>query len=134
MPHISGARALVCRNTIDALRTYSDAYFGTPNLGDNPVALIVGCALIVGQSEGRLMSATDVSEYLGVPRATVVRILHGFARRGVLGTVRDGRRIQYYVVEANSRSVEIKVSRMVARTLNVCNQLSKMDGTKLARN
>ena len=46
--------------------------------------LLIGSAIMVGHAENKPMSATKITQYIGLPRSTVIRKLNQFLRDGVI--------------------------------------------------
>jgi len=68
------------------------------------IAVLVGCAVCIGHTEDRPMSATKISHFLGIPRTTTVRALERLirldivSRRGHVFVIAPGRRHRTDVV------------------------------------
>lgn len=113
---------------IELMRSYSQAYFGTDKFALYADEIIIGCSLIIGQSRGRPLSATDISEYIGMPRATVLRKLKSLEVEGMIATKRDGRRVEYILVAASDPEVVLHVRKIITKVRKAAITLSKMDG------
>src|SRR5690242_18861630 len=100
-PERAAERALVIRTVMDMLRSVCRAYVGDEAVGPHALELIIGMAVMIGQAEDRPMSASDVAGYTGTPRATVVRKLREFERRGVAKTVLVGSRRVVWLMQVN---------------------------------
>lgn len=120
-------RALVCKSIIDAFRVFSVVYCGTPRIGDNADHILIGAALMVGEAENRPMSATDISEYLGIPRATVVRKLQQLHQMGHVWPTVAGRRTQYRITMSDKPEVIAGAKKNIQRWKSLSEELSKLD-------
>lgn len=93
---VSGeARGLVSKTLIEVLRALTMSIFDTPNLGERVEEILIVAAIVVGQAEGRLMCASDIANYVGLPRATVIRKLRTVDMARMLGKTRQGNRACY---------------------------------------
>ena len=90
--HFPRERGLMARAMIEGLRTYCRAYFGSDNLGDRLPDVVIGLAIITGQAEEKLLTASDIAAYTGLPRATVVRRLQRMVKQGFATMANDGSR------------------------------------------
>jgi biotin operon repressor len=78
-------RLALARCTLANIQAISRAYmepkgFGTADMG----IFLIGIAVFIGMAEGRPMSANKVSQFLGIPRATVARKLAQMRERGMV--------------------------------------------------
>jgi predicted transcriptional regulator len=120
-------RALVAKSIIDAFRVFSVVYCGTPKIGDNADHILIGAALMVGEAENRPMSATDISEYLGIPRATVVRKLQQLHQMGHVYPTIAGRRTQYRITLSDKPEVIEGAKKNIHKWKMLSRELSEMD-------
>ena len=91
MPHTKAPPkpAAVAKLALDLLR--ESIYPQVGKLGVEPDQwgtlidlMVIQFALVLGQADGKLMSATKVSQYLGLPRTTVIRKLNQMLDAGVV--------------------------------------------------
>jgi hypothetical protein len=129
---LADQRALIGSTILDVLRAYSLAHYGTERIGENLEEILIGCALIIGQAEGSPMSASDVSGFLGIPRATVDRKLKTAVAQGRLKPQRDGRRVQYVLVNHSDPQITGQIEKIINRLQLVCQKLSKMGDSSVA--
>lgn len=130
-PQYAKERAVICQAVIDILRVYSLNYFGHERLGENVEEILIGFALYIGQEQGRPLSATDIAEYLGMPRTTVARKLQNFERIGLLDVTTSGRRVEYKVRVASSPVAISRMGKLIDKTKLAMNTLTKMDDISL---
>lgn len=78
MPHRlkrNARRLILMRLTVDMMRLAYTAYFEGGNFGAGSDLVLLCMAVAIGQLEGRPMSANKIAQYVGIPRATVMRKL-----------------------------------------------------------
>lgn len=83
-------RAALAAALLDVLRAFGAAYLGHKRFGARADELVLLAAVFVGQAEGKLMGASKLADYAGIPRPTVIRKLRALARRGVLERIDGG--------------------------------------------
>lgn len=120
-------RVVILRAMIDIVRAYYQAHFKTEKFGANIEIGFILFAITIGQAEGQLMSATDISNYLGMPRPTVTRKLKQLGRVRSLRTVRNGKRVCYWIENPNSPESMKAVDKIVRIIKRAGRQLSKLD-------
>lgn len=65
------------------------SFFGSDgNFGADVDAIFIACAVQIGHSEKRPMSATKIAHYLGIPRTTVLRKLDTLIQLNIVERVR----------------------------------------------
>lgn len=79
---------LTIKCVIEVFREYCRGGSHSRRFGASADQVLLVGAVFVGQAEGRPMNASKLSEYVGMPRATVIRKLGSLSRRGVIE--RDG--------------------------------------------
>ena len=124
-------RGLICKAVLDILRAYCRAHLGTDRFGEYAQEVLIGCAVIIGQSEGRPMSASDISDYLGIPRTTVTRKLRSLSRAGAVSTGKDGQRVPVWLTRANDPEVVEEIEQAIFRTLETLTQLTNLVSKKI---
>lgn len=130
---MSRERGILCHNVIDALRGYSVIYFGTPKFGLHLDEILMGFCVIIGQTECRTMSATDIAGYTGIPRATVVRKMKKLVAIGHLTSAKNGRRTQYAVTRAGDPDVTAELAKIISRLQKKWIDISRLDDTNIDR-
>jgi DNA-binding IclR family transcriptional regulator len=120
-------RSLIARVIIDTMRVYSRAYWKDENIGEHAIDILIGLAIMIGEAEGRPMSATDVAAYVGIPRATVIRHLHAAQADGLAATVSSGKRQTLYSLRCNDLDVLAELAKLFDRYAKLCAELSKLD-------
>ena len=125
-PQKAEVRAIIMRAIVEILRTYYQAYFKSENFGVGVDAGLIIFAVVLGQAEEKLMTATDISNYLGIPRATVSRKLKLLGRRRALRTMRNGKRVCYFVENPNAPEMLRAVEKVIGIIRQSNRQLSKM--------
>lgn len=122
-------RVVILRAMIEIVRTYYQANFKTDKFGSNIELGFVLFAVLIGQAENQLMTATDISSYLGMPRPTVARKLKQLGRLRPLRTKRDGKRVCYWIENPNTPEAMKAVDKVVRIIKRANRQLSKMVDT-----
>lgn len=125
--HAREKRMLIAKVVIETLRVYSRAHFKDEMIGTHFEEILIGLAVLIGQTEGRPMSATDISAYVGIPRPTVIRHLQPAIRRKNIISKRDGRRQPFYVLAGNEPEVVGEVVKLFDKYAKLCAELSKLD-------
>lgn len=115
-------RAEVARAVLDVLRLTRAAH-SAADLED--AAIILG--LLVGQAEGRPLTASDLSHYVGLPRPSIIRRLQRLASGGGVQSGRDGRRVVFWLADAN-RPRLVQAASKAARVLRAA--AAKLDEKK----
>lgn len=86
-------RASIAQLTIDLIKIIHDGKFGkltTPNISGEVETLLISGAVLIGHVKGKPKTATDISRFLGIPRATVLRKLDRLEQDGMI--TRKGRK------------------------------------------
>lgn len=125
-PQKAEVRAIIMRAIVEILRTYYQAYFKTEKFGVGVDQGLIIFAVVLGQAEDKLMTATDISNYLGIPRATVSRKLKLLGRRRALRTMRNGKRVCYLIENPNAPEMLRAVEKVIGIIRHSNRQLSKM--------
>lgn len=120
-------RAAVARSVLDILREVGRINFGDARVGETVEDSMVISAILIGQSEARLMCASDISEYVGLPRATVVRKLKEVAGHRDIGSVMIGRRKCYFLKDLNNPEMMGSLAAVLSHIRKLCAELSKLD-------
>lgn len=72
------------RLTIDMVRLAYTAYFAGDNFASGSELVLLCMAVGIGQLEGKPMSASKIAQYIGMPRATVMRKLAELQAMGLI--------------------------------------------------
>jgi hypothetical protein len=80
-------RRITARTMLDLFRLWSATFLDSDRFGVKSGDLLILAAVLVGQLEGRPMNASKLSDYSGIPRPTVVRMLRTMGRRGMIERV-----------------------------------------------
>lgn len=68
-PQVDFSRGEVARSLVEILRAYSRLNFNSSAVGDTIEQSLIVSAIIIGQADGKLMTASDIAAYLGIPAA-----------------------------------------------------------------
>lgn len=78
---------IVSRLVIELLRKISRDMLKDDRFGTRASDVVLCCAIFIGLGEGKPMNASKLSEYAGMPRATVIRKIQEFERIGLVRVV-----------------------------------------------
>jgi DNA-binding transcriptional ArsR family regulator len=126
-PPYAAQRRVICQTILETLRGYSRAYLGSERVGDHAGDLMIMIALLLGQIEGRPLSASDIAEYIGMPRATVLRHLSAISKHVELIRQKDGRRTTFIMGRASNPELADLIRKINSRVSAACRELAKMD-------
>jgi hypothetical protein len=120
-------RAAILRAVIGIMRLDGEAYQGTSRLGPAVENSLIIQAIVLGQADGRPMTASDIAGYLGVPRSTVIHRIDRMPKR--IGVMRHkrGRRVEYSIAIANDPKVIAALVEECKAITVACRELSKPD-------
>ncbi len=127
----SALRVSVARLHLDLARTMARLYLGTELYGTHSDEVILCCAILIGQTERRPMTAAKLADYAGMPRPTVVRKLRALESRGMVVMVDNAAtlsidRVNHFIPPGTIRQA------LGAHIRSVEAELSKMDGDEIA--
>lgn len=120
-------RVVAARSVIDFMKTYVATYAPEEHVSDMALEMIISCAIFIGQTEGRPMTAGDVSAITGIPRTTVVRKINAAERSGRITTARVGRRLVAYITRAYDPDVSEQIERTIRTVANRFKSVSESD-------
>jgi len=127
-PKLSSERTALVRAILDILKLASSAYLGHDKLGDSGSDLIVGMAIIIGHADGKPMTATDISNYIGMPRTTVLRRLNLLIANNIVEVIDDRGRLCFVLTKINDPKVLDNFLHIARKAIASADVLSKMDG------
>jgi len=86
MPEIADAhsRIVVAKLVIETLREQGATELGAERFGSRSDDLLLRMAILIGQAEGRPMTASNLSGYVGQARSSVVRKLKSWEAAGLI--------------------------------------------------
>lgn len=92
-PPLLVERGLISTAVLDSIRAYSKVFHSGESIGDHCTEWLIRCAITEGHADGHPMTASDLADYLGIARGTVVRklVAPSFAH-GVVTETRGRRR------------------------------------------
>jgi hypothetical protein len=125
--HAREKRMLIASMVIETLRAYCKAHFKDEMIGVHFEEILIGLAILIGQSEGRPMTASDIAVFVGIPRPTVIRHLQPAIKSKAVISKKDGRRHPYYVLAGNEPEVVGEIVKLFDKYAKLCGQLSKLD-------
>ena len=125
-------RVVIARILVETMRVYTRAYFKNENIGAHAVDILIGIAIVIGHSEGRPMTASDISAYIGIPRPTVVRHMKLAVKKGFAVPVKEGKRQPFYLLRGNEPMVVSEIVKLFDRYSKLCDQLTKLDDKTFA--
>lgn len=116
---------------IGVLREFGLLHFGTDNLAETIEESLISAAVVIGQAEGRPMTATDISHFLGYPRPTVIRKLRRIAQFRKVKKSKSGTRACYTFEDLHDQNVVDGVVKLMNRISGMCAQVSKLAALNL---
>lgn len=128
-PRTRQQRRVVAQLMLDCARLLAQSLFQDGeqfgSLADDTMLCL---AIYIGQAEGRMMTALKLSDYVGIPRATVVRKITELRKRGLVST-QDGRT---YCLTHKVLGVDRVSSEIVKRIRVAYVELSSLDSQPVA--
>jgi len=116
----------IAKLALTIMRTASLVYFNEQNFGSCAPEVLMCIGIFIGQLEGRPMSAMKLAQYIGMPRATVIRKLTELMSRGLVE--RYGRSAYLLPLqEVNRHDVFSAVTMLVREIQTASTELSKLD-------
>lgn len=124
--------AIVAKLFIELARTSVELFLQSE--GTNDVADAVLCAAIfIGQAEGRPMTASSLSAYIGVPRPTVIRKLNALKARGIVAPSIH----KTWVLPVDAEHIAARADASIFAKLQLVRkataELSRLDNATIAR-
>lgn len=120
-------RGAVSRQIVRILRELGSLQFGTHNLGETVDESLISAAIVIGMAEGKPMTATDISHFLGYPRPTVIRKLERIAKFRRLRRKKIGARVCYLFEDLEDDRVIVVADRIMRMIASMCSQVSDLD-------
>lgn len=125
---ISAQKRRTISIAVMAIIRHADGFFfHTNSLTKNIDEIIVMASISIGQYDGRLMTVSDISNYTGLPRASVIRKLRRIGAIRKVLTVRDGQRVCYYFPDINDTAVLASFAERIEIVRKLCTAVSKLD-------
>lgn len=119
-------RLVILKTVLRVLQLVAAEYLGTAAYGSKAGDAVLLCAIFIGQVEKRPMTAAKLADYAGVPRATVVRKLRAFEKRGLV-EMDSGGRVSLPVSKLNTDGMVGIVGTASRSVHSASTELSKMD-------
>ena len=118
-------RLIIARLVLAIMRARAKQIYPELSVSASYELQMVATAVFIGHASRRPMGATDISRYIEMPRATVLRRLAELIRRGIV--VRKGR--HYCIVPENVNGPEMlaTVRGNIRRIKAAAKELSKLD-------
>lgn len=116
-------RARTGRTLLEFLRVIHDSYWGTNELGNDAADLLILTAIVVGHAERKLLSASDIAGYVGMPRSTVLRRIRRLQAKLGLVSVRVANRTVYWARAPLNRA---RSDRLVNNAIRAARELAKL--------
>lgn len=124
---------LTSRLFVEMARSISEEFFLTSGERAPPDLLLLGAALYIGQLEGRMMTASKISIYIGIPRPSVIRKLQAMREAGIAAQDHAKRwrlATENPAVKARANAIML---RHVALMRKASTELSRLDTVAIAR-
>lgn len=88
---LDSPQTVAARLLLTLTKEVAAAVLTEDGFGSHADEVMLCSAVWIGHAEDRPMTAAKIAEYIGMPRATVVRKLEQLKARGILHTVAKGR-------------------------------------------
>ena len=123
-------RAEITKLIVWMVRHICIQYLDDERFGASSCDVVLCCAIIVGQAEGRPMTPGKLADYIGMPRSTVIRRLGVLTRRGLTEMV-DGKAM-LTAEKLNRPDFKASIDDATKRIHSASARLSKMDSNPIA--
>lgn len=124
-------RGVIATHVIEILREFGRLHFATSSLSETIEESLISATIVIGQANGRPVTATDISHYLGYPRPTVVRKLSEIAAFRKIKKIRDGSRVCYTFDDLDEPHVVNGLKKVFLIVQKLCADVSKMDTSEV---
>jgi predicted transcriptional regulator len=124
-------RLLICHAVMKIVQQASFAYMDSALFGSHASDVMLLFAVFIGQAERRPMTATKLADFVGIPRATIVRRLRVLQAAGMVHLEKNGA-ATCDVERLNSARVVEATEQAILAIHKAAAGLSKMDSDKLA--
>jgi len=94
---------------------------------------LIASAIVLGQVERKLLTASDIAHYTGIPRPSVIRKLGHLAEVKELRTVKTGSRVCYFFADVNDHDAIAGFLYRLRLIRKLCTAVSRLDMTALDR-
>ena len=125
-------RAIMFRAYVEFQRTAYKTHGLSERIGPRSLDFLVCTVIMIGQAEGKLMSATDIAGFTGTPRATILRRLADLAAEGWVGRAPRGKRVCYFLTKPNEPETVAYVEYWIKQIVEMGLKLSKMGNETIA--
>lgn len=130
MPATKQSRLMIAKLVLKLMQHYSTAIFDDKHFGKHAQDIIILLGAAVGHHEGKPMTAAKLSEYVCVPRATVVRRVSIMAERELL--IMNGRKQIFLTDKTDKKAAAAAPKLTKPAILHTAVMLSKLDTNTLA--
>lgn len=124
-------RLVMAKMVLRVVQLLCAEYMETAAFGSHADDAVLLCAIFIGQAEGRPMTAAKLADYAGMPRATVVRKLRDYVKRGIVDLDADCR-ATLPEHRLNDSSIISMIEAATKAVHNTSSELSKMDRKGIA--
>jgi DNA-binding transcriptional ArsR family regulator len=124
-------RLILARLVISLTRTASTEYVGTERVGSQADDVLLLAAVFIGQAEGKPMTAHKLSDFIGMPRPTVVRKLRELQTAGLVELDSESA-AKLIVAKLNSPALIQATYDMSQAVHKAAAELSKLDREAIA--
>ena len=130
MPSSKQSRLMIARLTLKLMQHYSTALLQNQHYGKNAQDIIILLGVAVGTHENKPMTAAKLSEFICIPRPTIVRRVAGLVDDGLLRL--DERKLIYLSDIADKRASKAAPILNKTAILRTATFLSKLDNKPIA--
>jgi CRP-like cAMP-binding protein len=121
---------MIARLTLKLMQHYSTALLQNQHYGKNAQDIIILLGVAVGTHENKPMTAAKLSEFICIPRPTIVRRVAGLVDDGLLRL--DERKLIYLSDIADKRASKAAPILNKTAILRTATFLSKLDNKPIA--
>ena len=130
MPNSKQSRLMIARLTLKLMQHYSTAILLDQHYGQNAQDIIILLGLAIGTHENKPMIAAKLSQFICIPRPTIVRRVACMINSGLL--TMDQRKHIYLSDIADKRASDAAPILNKSAIMRTAAFLSKLDGKPIA--
>lgn len=120
-------RLILARYILESIKEISTAFFNDPQFGSNSDQVLLCAAIFVGQGERKPMTAAKLAEYVGIPRATVIRKVKLLQERGLIQECAETKQLILTTPKLDSARMSQAVMTICTKLHEASRELSKLD-------
>lgn len=133
IPMLGVERRLLAVSLLEFMRGLDLFVSGSRYLDGMRDESLITSAIVIGQVDKRLVSASDIAQMTGITRPSVARKLRHLSAVKRLRAIRHGSRVCYFFEDVNAPDAIEGVLHRLRLAKKLCTDLSKLDSTLLDR-